>query len=242
MKLPARLVRQRARHRGWRRGASLGILLALVALTLPTAAVGETARSAAGVSGCRTRGGIEVCFSSPPTRTNDPAVLDRPTRLFASAGEGDTLRVAMFRWDINPPTAALIAAQRRGATVYLVGDDDLLLNPRGRRLVERIESQDPTRKNVTICRGACLPWRAPGPYPDSQNVQHLKFYVTDIGGVQSFITSSANLESRQYRQYNSLLKLDSPELYRFGVDYFSRLFDQAWGQAGRRGATGTSSS
>ena len=31
----------------------------------------------------------------------------------------------MFRWDIQPPTDAILAAQRRGATVLLVGDDDL---------------------------------------------------------------------------------------------------------------------
>ena len=95
----------------------------------------------------------------------------------------------MFRWDIKPPTDAILAAQRRGATVLLVGDDDLRLNKQGRRLIATLEEQDPARRNVTICDGACLPWRAPGPYPDSQDVQHLKFYVTDIGGVQSFVTS-----------------------------------------------------
>jgi phosphatidylserine/phosphatidylglycerophosphate/cardiolipin synthase-like enzyme len=209
----------------------VSVVLALLAPLLATsgpATADETSYDArAGKSGCTARAGIEACFTSPPTVTGDPTVLDRPSRLFDTAGAGDTIRIAMFRWDIKPPTDAIIAAQRRGAVVYLVGDDDLRLNKQGRRLISTIEDQDPARTNVTICSGACLPWRAPGPFPDSQNVQHLKFYVTEIGGVQSFITSSANLEDRQYRQYNSFLKIDDPGLYAFGLEYFSRLQAQS---------------
>ena len=221
------------------RTRSLSLTLAVLCLvapllTLGSPAVAERSTAAAGKTGCQARAGIEVCFSSPPTVPGDPTVLDRASTLFDSAGPGDTIRVAMFRWDIKAPTDALLAAQRRGAIVYLVGDDDLRLNRHGRRLIETLEQQDPDRTNVTICRGACLPWRAPGPYPDSQNVQHLKFYVTDIGGVRSFITSSANLEDRQFRQYNSFLKIDDPDLYEFGVDYFARLEAQSLRVGGTR--------
>lgn len=213
--------------------AVLSVLAPLLATSVPSSAEEASYDPRAGKTGCSARAGIEVCFTSPPTVTADPTVLDRPSRLFDTAGPGDTIRVAMFRWDIKPPTDAIIAAQRRGAVVYLVGDDDLRLNRHGQRLISTIEDQDPARTNVTICRGACLPWRAPGPYPDSQNVQHLKFYVTEIDGVQSFITSSANLEDRQYRQYNSLLKIDDPGLYAFGLDYFARLQAQSLRVDGR---------
>jgi len=212
----------------------VGLLAPLAMSPVPAQAQLSSYAAAGTKSGCAARDGIEVCFTSPVAVPADPTVLDRPSRLFDTAGPGDTIRIAMFRWDIKPPTDAIIAAQRRGAEVYLVGDDDLLLNPQGRRLVSTIEDQDPVRTNVVICRGACLPWRAPGPYPDSQNIQHLKFYVTDIGGVQSFITSSANLEDRQYRQYNSLIKVDDPGLYRFGLDYFARLEAQSVRVAGTR--------
>lgn len=220
-----------------RRSLTLAVLCLLAPLlSFTTPAVAERTASAkpAGKTGCAAQDGIEVCFSSPLTVADDPTVLDRPSRLFDTAGPGDTIRIAMFRWDIKPPTDAVISAQRRGAVVYLVGDDDLLLNRHGRRLVTMIEDQDPARQNVTICRGACLPWRASGPFPDSQNVQHLKFFVTDIGGVQSFITSSANLEDRQYRQYNSFIKIDDPGLYRFGLDYFARLEAQSLRVGGSR--------
>ncbi len=209
------------------------ILLGLMCLLVPLQAEGAY-EARAGKSGCAARGGIETCFTSPPTVTADPTVLGRASTLFDAAGPGDTIRVAMFRWDIKPPTDALIAAQRRGAVVYLVADDDLRLNRHGRRLLETIEDADPERTNVTVCDGACLPWRAPGPYPDSQDVQHLKFFLTEIGGVQSFITSSANLEDRQYRQYNSFLKIDDPGLYAFGLDYFARLEAQSTKAGGTR--------
>lgn len=214
--------------------AALCLLAPLLSVGGPAVAERTASAPPPGRTGCAAQDGVEVCFSSPLTVTDDPTVLDRPSRLFDTAGPGDTIRVAMFRWDIKPPTDAIIAAQRRGAVVHLVGDDDLRLNRQGRRLIATIEDQDPARKNVTICRGACLPWRAPGPYPDSQDIQHLKFYVTDIGGVQSFITSSANLEDRQYRQYNSFLKIDDPDLYRFGIDYFARLEAQSLRVGGRR--------
>ncbi|GAB3020826.1 hypothetical protein GCM10011376_22780 [Nocardioides flavus (ex Wang et al. 2016)] len=213
--------------------ATLSLLVPLLTLGTPAGAERDLSKPA-GKSGCWAQAGTEVCFTSPPNRPADPTVLDRPSRLFDSAGAGDTIRIAMFRWDIKPPTDAILAAQRRGATVLLVGDDDLRLNRQGRRLIRTLEEQDPARTNVTICKGACLPWRAPGPYPDSQDVQHLKFYVTDIGGVQSFITSSANLEDRQYRQYNSLLKVDDPGLHQFGVDYFNRLQAQSVKVDGQR--------
>ena len=214
---------------------TLALLAALLTLGTTTGA-GAVRASAPGdpKSGCTAQDGVEICFTSPPTEPNDPTVLNRPGTLFDTAGPGDTIRIAMFRWDIKAPTDAIIAAQTRGVVVHLVGDADLRLNRHGRRLIETIEDQDPARDNVTICKGACLPWRAPGPYPDSQDVQHLKFFLTDIGGVQSFITSSANLEGRQYRQYNSLLKIDDPGLYEFGVDYFARLDAQSLRAGGRR--------
>ncbi|HEV2796497.1 MAG TPA: hypothetical protein VGV65_02675, partial [Nocardioides sp.] len=109
-------------------------LLGLAALTASTASTAAGPTAAAGASGCSARDGIEVCFTSPPTVPADPTVLGRASTLFDAAGPGDTIRVAMFRWDIKPPTDALLAAQRRGAVVHLVGDDDLRLNRHGRRL------------------------------------------------------------------------------------------------------------
>ena len=77
--------------------------------------------------GGRGRGVLHLPAHGPP----DPTVLDRPSRLFDTAGPGDTIRVAMFRWDIQPPTDrghSRPSATACAAVVYLVGDDDLRLN------------------------------------------------------------------------------------------------------------------
>ena len=115
------------------------LLLPVLSAAGPAQADRPSYDARAGRSGCASRSGIEACFTSPPTVAGDPTVLGRASTLFDAAGPGDTIRVAMFRWDIKPPTDALIAAQRRGAVVYLVGDDDLRLNRHGRRLITVLE-------------------------------------------------------------------------------------------------------
>ena len=133
--------------------ASLCLATPLLAVTTPGAPAYARPAAAAGAAaktGCQVQAGFEACFTSPLAVPRDPTVLDRPSRLFDTAGPGDTIRIAMFRWDIEPPTDAILAAQRRGATVLLGGDDDLRLNKQGRRLIATLEEQDPARRNVTI--------------------------------------------------------------------------------------------
>jgi len=185
-------------------------------------------------SGCNAKGIYTVCFNSPGIKHGgDPAVINKMTQIFASAGAGDTVRVAMFRWDIAASATALINAQKRGAHVEIVADDDVGTNPVGKNLLATIEAGEPGT-NVTVCNGACLPWRGHGPAPPSQNVNHLKLILADIGGVQSVITSSNNLEKRQYIQYNSLLKIDDPALYAWQLEYFKRLRAQSLTVDGQR--------
>jgi phosphatidylserine/phosphatidylglycerophosphate/cardiolipin synthase-like enzyme len=178
-------------------------------------------------SGCNESPEVTVCFSSPPTQGGtDNAVFKAWGDVFRSAGAGDTLRIAMFRWDVPGTAKALIKAQQRGARVELVVDDDVLTwrdSTVGRNLVRTIERTDTKRKNVTVCQGSCLPWRAPGPYPTLQNVNHHKTIVGKIDGQEFVATSSANLEGRQLPQYNSLVIVRDAGLYRFGLDYFKRL-------------------
>lgn len=227
------------RSRGVVRALGRGLFVALVVslcatllAPLPSGAADRRSSSADHdparvLSGCEAAEAYRVCFSSPPTNGGtDAAVINRFTAIFDSAGAGDTVRVAMFRWDIGPPADALIAAQARGARVEVVADADLRTKGAGRKVLQKIEDGDPARTNVVVCRGACLPWRAPGPFPPSQNVQHLKLVVADIGGRRFFTTSSANIESRQYPQYNSLIEIADPRLYGFGVRYFKRLAAQ----------------
>jgi phosphatidylserine/phosphatidylglycerophosphate/cardiolipin synthase-like enzyme len=181
------------------------------------------------ISGCNTSAAYEVCFSSPAThRGSDPFVVRHFIDIFNSAGEGDSLRIAMFRWDIPATTKALVAAQKRGAHVEIVADADMTTKQAGKQVISQIESGDPMPANVVVCKGACLPWAGGGPAPPSQDVNHLKYLLADIGGKKSLVTSSSNFEGRQYSQVNSMTRVYDDSFYAYGLQYFQRLRAQSW--------------
>ena len=183
--------------------------------------------------GCASDGELEVCFSSPG-RKGDGRVIDRMRRLFRSAGEGDALRIAMFRWEIAAAADDLLAAQARGARVEIVADRDVRTNRVGRRLLDQLERRDRSRDNVVVCDGACLPWRAAGPPPGAQNVNHLKLILADVDGVQSVVSTSSNIVPLQYRQWNSLVRVADRGLYEFELAHFARLRRQSTTAGGVR--------
>ncbi len=198
------------------------------------AAAPATTAARTRISGCNTDGAAyEVCFSSPGTHGgSDPAVVRHFIEIFNSAGAGDSLRIAMFRWDIPATTKAIVAAQKRGAHVEIVADADMTTKPAGRSVISQIENGDPMPGNVVVCNGSCLPWAGSGPAPPSQNVNHLKLLLADIGGKKSVITSSSNFEGRQYSQVNSLTRVYDDSFYSFGLQYFQRLRAQSWSVGG----------
>ena len=193
------------------------------------AAPAPAARGKTRTSGCNSNGRYEACFSSPAAKGgSDPAVVRRFIEIFKAAGEGDSLRIAMFRWDIPATTKALVAAQQRGAHVEIVADSDMTTKPAGRAVIAQIESGDPAPGNVVVCKGSCLPWRGRGPAPPSQDINHLKYLLAEIGGQKSLVTSSSNFEGRQYSQVNSLTRVFDDAFYDFGLAYFQRLRARSW--------------
>ena len=145
----------------------------------------------------------------------------------------------MFRWDIPATTAALVAAQRRGARVEIVADADMRTKPAGRAVMKQIEAGEPGVRNVVVCRGACLPWRGTGPAPPSQDVNHLKLLLADVDGRRSVVTSSSNFEGRQYTQYNSLTRVFDDAFYDYGSEVLQEARRRRAGRsAGRPGPTG----
>ena len=196
--------------------------------TVPAQTSAKTVRS-----GCNAAGTYEICFSSPATKGgSDAAVVRHFIDIFNQAGPGDSLRIAMFRWDIPATTQALVAAQQRGAHVEIVADADMTTKQAGQQVLAQIEAGDPAPGNVVVCQGACLPWRGSGPAPPSQDVNHLKLLLADVGGQKSVITSSSNFEGRQYSQYNSLARVFDDAFYDYGLQYFARLKAQSWTAGG----------
>lgn len=189
---------------------------------------------------CVEGGRLHLCFSSPADHGgSDPAVVAGINRIFDTAGAGDSLRIAMFRWDIASSADALVAAQERGAHVELVVDRDVVTNRVGRNLVRTIENGDPSALDVVVCRGACLPWRGSGPAPTAQDINHLKLIIAEISGQQSVTTTSLNLEGRQYVQANSLLQMFDASVYAYSLRYFERLRAQSnlgWDDGDKRQA------
>ncbi len=204
----------------------------VVAGTPSTGSAGGAAGRAttAGGPGCRAKRNVEVCFSAPRSRGGARAVvINRMRRLFKQAQAGDSLRIAMFRWDIAGAADALVAAQARGVHVELVVDDDVVANPVGASLVKRIEAGDPAPGSTVVCDGACLPWTGTGPAPLAQDINHLKLIIADLGGERSVVTTSSNLVGLQYRQYNSLLRIANPKYYAFAGAWFDALKAQRVG-------------
>ncbi|WP_248579730.1 phospholipase D-like domain-containing protein [Nocardioides sp. InS609-2] len=203
---------------------------ATYASSAPAAARRAVPATRAGGPGCKAKRNIEVCFSSPGTHGGThPVVINRMRRLFKKSQAGDSLRIAMFRWDIPGAADNLVEAQARGVHVELVVDHDVIANAVGASLVQRIEAGDPAPGNTVVCDGACLPWTGAGPAPYAQDINHLKLIVADVGGERSVVTSSSNLAGLQYQQYNSLLRIVSPKYYKFADAWYDALKTQRVG-------------
>ncbi len=187
-------------------------------------------RSTEGASGCFTApgGDTEICFNDPRTGHPDPAVTQGLLKTIARAGAGDSIRIAMFRWDHEPATAAVLAAQKRGARIEIVADEDMLTKAAGRRVLHEVETGEPGFRNVVVCKGACLPWTGPAPAPTAQDINHHKLFLFDIGGVRSVAVTSSNFETRMHGQGNSMIRATAPALWRFHHAYFNRLKAQRW--------------
>ncbi len=209
--------------------AAASAVIVLAAL-LPGAPASARAADAPSARGCTTRpnGLMRVCFTSPPTNGGtDDLVFAEVRRLFGTAGQGDRLRVAMFRWDRAVPAQALLDAQRRGAKVDLVLDHEVVTNKVGRRLARLVERRQ-RGDNVRICRGACLPRTGTGTPPPGQDVAHLKLFLLDLDGTKTVATTSANIERAQLRQYNTLLQVVDPDFWDYHRALWKRLRAQSW--------------
>ncbi|QBX56317.1 hypothetical protein EXE58_13125 [Nocardioides seonyuensis] len=210
----------------------LATLVALAGLVPvhTTAHAAAHAPRASGTSGCFTApdGATEACFNDPRPGRPDDAVTRGLMAHVARAGAGDSIRISMFRWDDQLAAQAVIDAQRRGARVEVVADEDVQTKPAGRRVLEKIEAGEPGHQNVVVCRGACMPWAGPGPAPTAQDINHHKLYLFDIAGERSVAVTSSNLERRMHGQVNSMVRSTEPALWRFHTDYFERLRSQGW--------------
>lgn len=165
--------------------------------------------------GCSVHGDIEVCLSDPTAAADgrDRLVEDRLRELTQSAQEGDTIRVAMYTWTRPALGDDLAAAKERGVDVKVVLDG-----------INKQDDNDGYKSlngkvPLTNCDPACL----------GTNINHTKYFLTDIGGTKSVVVTSSNMTTSQTELFNNLLKVDNDaKLYEFYIGFWERMNAQSW--------------
>ncbi|WP_310961463.1 phospholipase D-like domain-containing protein [Nocardioides terrisoli] len=160
----------------------------------------------------------EVCLNDPQgTTTQQQVLVARLKDLADSAGEGDTVRIAMYRWStddsvIDQFTDALKAAAARGASIQILLDDGNTSKDIG-----NLETDFPN--DVTVCSpSTCLA---------NSGDQHNKLFLFTIGGQNTTVISSINLADGMYTKYANMVILHN-ELLSFYDHYFDRMVDDNW--------------
>lgn len=161
----------------------------------------------------------EVCFNDPAGTTSEQNVLiQRLTNYANAAGSGDTVRIAMYRWNvsdslISPFTTALDNAQTRGADVQILIDSGA-----GSSNISSLKSTFGA-SNVQSCGpNDCL--------VDGAD-QHNKLFLFTINGVNTTVVSSINLTNAIADKYSNMVILHD-ELLSFYSHYFDRMWADDW--------------
>ncbi len=209
-------------RRGGQRGA--GVTIALVVLLLVGLLPGVAAADAAGCWGSSNyywqSSEYEVCFNDPtgPEASRD-RIVDRLKQLVRTAGPGDRIRVAMYKWTLDGIAVALRDAKEAGADVSVVLDDQAAGRP-------PYETMTAAGIPVTVCDRSCTS-------NESNSIQHNKFFLADVDGVKRVAVTSSNMNGpSKSGKYNDLIILRDAELYDFYSGYWSRLEEGSWTFAG----------
>lgn len=194
-------------------------LIGTGALLVPTitahAEEPEAVKPRAIPQGCSVHGDIEVCLSDPTAAADgrDRLVEERLRALTQSAQSGDTIRVAMYTWTRPALGDDLAAAKQRGVDVKVVLDG-----------INKADDNDGYKSlngkvPLTNCDPSCL----------GTNINHTKYFLSDIGGTKSVVVTSSNMTTAQTELFNNLLKVDNDaKLFAFYMGFWERMNAQSW--------------
>lgn len=169
------------------------------------------------MQGCFEEGDYEACFADP-TGGEDTVIPDRLSELVNAAGDGDSIRIAMYSWGDGyheQLAQDVVDAAERGADVEVVLDN---LDGRhdGRNSLAILDAAVP----VTLCVNSCLA---------EDHAQHNKLFLFDFDGDTTVGLGSANLHANDLSRHNDLLLIDDDaELFDFFTGYFHRLESGSW--------------
>lgn len=173
--------------------------------------------AAADTGSCVAAGDYEVCFNDPTgSALSQNMIVDRLRELVREAGPGDRVHLAMYTWTLTGIASDLATAKTNGADVRVVVDDKVA----GTNALGILEDAGVP---ITVCALSCTSQQ-------NRSIQHNRFFLLDIGGVERLAVTSSNMTVTQKTdRYNDLLVISNDaRLYDFYSDYWNRLNAQSW--------------
>ncbi|MQM27208.1 phospholipase D-like domain-containing protein [Glycomyces albidus] len=191
----------------------------LLAFTVPSSAP-------AAATGCTRTPEYTVCSADPGGYVKDTSIIAEIVRRIDAAGEGDTVRAAVYQWSLDKPVTpladAMVNAKLRGADVAAVvgrlGANPTANDP----LIDRLTAAGILVKQ---CPDACLP-NADG---TRKGPDHNRFFLIEDDGAPTVLVTSLSFVRWHTTQANNLLGVHGDrELYDFYASYWDRLHSGTW--------------
>jgi len=195
---------------------ALCLLLALAVLLFPRPSPEEPA-----VSVTATGGWYQVYFTTPKypdNRADHKGSLDEKLAAFINTAQ-TSVDMAIYQLDLRNVIQALLEAKKRGCTVRVVTDIDILNDPKENPSFKQLQAA-----GITVVAG------------NSNGIMHNKFVVVDNKAVW---TGSWNFtEYDTYRYNNNGILIQSPELARNYAITFEKMWrDKKFGADREPGGT-----
>ncbi|MGH8794981.1 MAG: phospholipase D-like domain-containing protein [Stackebrandtia sp.] len=203
--------------------AALALAVGLGAVFTPDA----EAEVDSAASGCHTSGIYEVCVASPEQYDDglDATIVDKLREYVQAAGEGDSIRGAVFEWEMDdraPQIKGLVddlvaAKTERGVDVKIILDD----RSRNSEVIKTFDANG----MVELCDGGCLPHE----YDDKAGVMHMKSFTFSTGGELKVAHTSSNLTYAQLKRHENLITVNGDKkLYDSYLGFWNRMAVGSW--------------
>lgn len=192
-----------------------GLLLTAL-FAAPSNALGKGGKNDGGGKNAPWTPPMGATFNNPVgSKDGQHANVDRVIKAVKETPKGETIRLAMYSFDIKRVADALLDARKRGVRVQMIVNDNWT-SPQTARLRKKLGKNIHKNNFVQICHGSCR---------GGKGNLHLKVYAfSKTGDTSKFlITGSSNLTDRAERlQWNDVFSMQDDGLY----DTFMQIFKE----------------
>ena len=166
-------------------------------------------------------GWCQVYFTSPkyPDKKEEHSGgLDKPLTAFINTAQ-NSVDIAVYQLDLPNVTQTMLEAKKRGVTVRVVTDIDILNDPKENLLFKELQKVD-----ISVVGG------------NSNAIMHNKFVIVDRKAV--WVGTGNFTDSDTYRNNNVGIVMQSPELAKnYTVAFEKRFNDKRFGAQAKPGGT-----